>query len=162
MEWSLRGSLNSDMEIESADYPNIRFYRMPHIARPQTQDDVDLVDAGNGQGVWRQCIAEHVQCLEVWCNALPEPVAVRYAVSNLPIGGLENSRQLPAYPFRTDNWPITPHQSTGDYEVDKTGLKQQFAPRACREPLRYESPPDRAATCRRGAARVRDGTICLF
>ncbi|MBT3198790.1 MAG: hypothetical protein HN350_02645 [Phycisphaerales bacterium] len=61
---------------------------------------------------------DKVQRLEVWCDAVPEPVAVRYAVSNLPIGGLENSRHLPAYPFRTDTWPITPHQSTGEYKVD--------------------------------------------
>ena len=50
-------------------------------------------------------------------------LAVRYAWSNLPIGGLENSRQLPAYLFRTDIWPLTPHQSTGEYQVEKTDLK---------------------------------------
>ena len=61
--------------------------------------------------------------VEVWCDDVPEPVAVRYAWSNLPIGGLENSRQLPAYPFRTDNWPLTPHQSEGQYEVDKIDRK---------------------------------------
>ena len=61
--------------------------------------------------------------LQVWCDDVPEPVAVRYGWSNLPTGGLENSRQLPAYPFRTDTWPMTPHQSTGSYEVDKTDLK---------------------------------------
>jgi hypothetical protein len=46
-------------------------------------------------------------------------VAVRYAWSNLPHGTLLNFRELPAYPFRTDNWPLTPHQSTGTYEVEK-------------------------------------------
>jgi sialate O-acetylesterase len=59
------------------------------------------------------------QMLQVWCDDVPEPVAVRYAWSNLPIGGLENSRHLPAYPFRTDTWALTPHQSTGEYHVDK-------------------------------------------
>jgi len=63
------------------------------------------------------------QFLEVWCDDVPEPVAVRYAWSNLPIGGLENSRHLPAYPFRTDTWPLTPHQSTGEYQIDKIDLK---------------------------------------
>ncbi|MDP7290486.1 MAG: sialate O-acetylesterase, partial [Phycisphaerae bacterium] len=61
MEWTLRGSLNSDMEIESADYPAIRFYRMPHIARPEAQSDVDLDGASKTQGVWRACVAENVQ-----------------------------------------------------------------------------------------------------
>jgi sialate O-acetylesterase len=54
--------------------------------------------------------------VEVWCDAVKEPVAVRYAFSNLPMGGLMNARELPAYPFRSDNWPMTPHQSTGSYQ----------------------------------------------
>jgi hypothetical protein len=54
--------------------------------------------------------------LIVWCEKVPNPVAVRYASSNLPVGGLMNGRELPAFPFRSDNWPITPHQSTGSYE----------------------------------------------
>ena len=53
----------------------------------------------------------------VWHDEIPKPVAVRYAFSNLPMGGLMNARELPAYPFRTDDWPITPHQSTGSYLV---------------------------------------------
>ena len=57
--------------------------------------------------------------LQLWSEEVPEPVAVRYGWSNLPAGGLMNFRQLPAYPFRTDNWPLTPHQSTGSYQVDK-------------------------------------------
>ena len=53
----------------------------------------------------------------VWHDEISEPVAVRYAFSNLPMGGLMNARELPAYPFRTDEWPLTPHQSTGSYLV---------------------------------------------
>jgi sialate O-acetylesterase len=53
--------------------------------------------------------------LMVWSEKVPNPVAVRYASSNLPVGGLMNGRELPAFPFRSDNWPITPHQSTGAY-----------------------------------------------
>ena len=53
--------------------------------------------------------------IEVWCEEVENPIAVRYAFSNLPIGGLMNARELPAYPFRSDNWPMTPHQSTGSY-----------------------------------------------
>jgi len=55
--------------------------------------------------------------LEVWSEAVPQPVAVRYAWSNLPMGGLMNGRELPAYPFRSDKWPLVPHQSTGEYQV---------------------------------------------
>ena len=35
---------------------------------------------------------------------VPEPVAVRYCFRNFLIGNLYNSRDLPAAPFRTDNW----------------------------------------------------------
>jgi len=55
--------------------------------------------------------------LQVWSEAVPKPVAVRYAWSNLPTGGLMNFRELPAYPFRSDIWPLVPHQSTGAYRV---------------------------------------------
>lgn len=51
----------------------------------------------------------------VWKDGLEKPVAVRYAISNLPIGELMGPGDLPAYPFRTDNWPIRPHRSTGEY-----------------------------------------------
>lgn len=53
----------------------------------------------------------------IWSDAVPDPVAVRYAWSNLPLGSLMNARELPAYPFRTDDWPLVPHQSTGEYRV---------------------------------------------
>ncbi len=55
--------------------------------------------------------------LQVWSEQVPKPVAVRYAWSNLPSGGLMNFRELPAYPFRSDTWPLVPHQSTGAYHV---------------------------------------------
>ena len=58
------------------------------------------------------------ETLVVWHDDIKEPVAVRYAMSNLPHGSLLNGKELPAYPFRTDTWPMTPHQSTGDYDVN--------------------------------------------
>lgn len=54
--------------------------------------------------------------VEVFCEAVPSPVAVRYAWSNLPLGTLMNGQELPAYPFRTDDWPLHPHRSEGSYE----------------------------------------------
>ena len=56
-----------------------------------------------------------VDRLVVWSDDVPKPVAVRYAWSNLPNGRLMNNRELPAFPFRTDDWKMTPHQSEGDY-----------------------------------------------
>ena len=54
--------------------------------------------------------------VEVWCDAVAAPVSVRYAWSNLPLGSLMNGRELPAYPFRSDDWPLQPHRSEGRYE----------------------------------------------
>ncbi len=53
--------------------------------------------------------------VEVFCDAVPEPVAVRYAWSNLPLGSLMNGKELPAYPFRSDGWELQPHRSEGVY-----------------------------------------------
>ncbi|MDP6543394.1 MAG: sialate O-acetylesterase [Phycisphaerae bacterium] len=88
MEWSLRGSLNADMEIPSADFPNIRFYRMPHIARPKAQSDVDLKDAGKGQGIWRPCVTENVQD----CTAVGYYFARRLRrMLKVPVGLIDTS-----------------------------------------------------------------------
>ena len=61
--------------------------------------------------------------LEVWSDDVKQPVAVRYAWSNLPVGRLMNQLELPAFPFRTDNWPLTPHQSQGNYHRPPRGPK---------------------------------------
>lgn len=55
--------------------------------------------------------------IEVWSPEVNQPVAVRYAVSNLPLGSLMNGRELPAYPFRTDTWPLQPHRGTELFQV---------------------------------------------
>lgn len=41
----------------------------------------------------------------VWSEAVPEPVAVRYAWANAPQISLYGDNGLPALPFRTDTWP---------------------------------------------------------
>ena len=41
----------------------------------------------------------------VWNNEVPDPVAVRYAWANNPVCNLYNKEDLPASPFRTDEWP---------------------------------------------------------
>jgi len=41
----------------------------------------------------------------VWSDKVHKPVAVRYAWANNPICNLYNKAGLPAYPFRTDNFP---------------------------------------------------------
>ena len=43
----------------------------------------------------------------VWSDAVPEPVAVRYAWAQNPFCNLYNAAGLPASPFRTDDFPVT-------------------------------------------------------
>lgn len=52
----------------------------------------------------------------VWADAVPKPVAVRYAWANNPIGcNLYNSSNLPCVPFRTDTWPAKTEYATKMY-----------------------------------------------
>jgi sialate O-acetylesterase len=55
--------------------------------------------------------------VEIWSDAVTDPVAVRYAWSNLPLGTLMNGKELPAFPFRTDTWPLKPHYGEDLYHV---------------------------------------------
>jgi len=58
--------------------------------------------------VWRWANAKIVgkDRVEVWSDAVFQPVAVRYAFNNNPRHpNLTNDTGLPATPFRTDNWP---------------------------------------------------------
>jgi sialate O-acetylesterase len=41
----------------------------------------------------------------VWSDKVPKPVAVRYAWADNPVCNLYNKAGLPAYPFRTDDFP---------------------------------------------------------
>ena len=43
--------------------------------------------------------------VELKAEAVPSPVACRYAFSNTPSVNLVNRAGLPASPFRTDDWP---------------------------------------------------------
>lgn len=43
----------------------------------------------------------------VWSDAVPAPASVRYAWATNPRANLVNSEGLPAFPFRTDDWPPT-------------------------------------------------------
>ncbi|MEO6314542.1 MAG: sialate O-acetylesterase [Chitinophagaceae bacterium] len=43
----------------------------------------------------------------VWSDTIDKPVAVRFAWKNVPTPNLYNKADLPASPFRTDNWTLT-------------------------------------------------------
>jgi len=48
--------------------------------------------------------------IAVWCSEVKHPVAVRYAFNNNPANpNLTNDTNIPASPFRSDNWPGPTH-----------------------------------------------------
>lgn len=59
----------------------------------------------NRQFVWAKAKIEGDKVI-VWNNKISNPVAVRYAWADDPVGAkLYNNEGLPASPFRTDDWP---------------------------------------------------------
>ena len=58
-------------------------------------------------GIWKWANAEIIGTdrVKVWSDEVPNPVAVRYGWANNPANpNLVNSENLPASPFRTDEW----------------------------------------------------------
>ncbi len=43
--------------------------------------------------------------IQVWSDAVAQPVAVRYGWANNPVCNVYNAKGLPLTPFRTDDWP---------------------------------------------------------
>lgn len=56
--------------------------------------------------LWGKAKAEVYNNLQikVTCDKVAQPVAVRYCFRDFPPGNVANLRELPLYPFRTDNW----------------------------------------------------------
>ena len=58
MEWTLSGTLNADVEIDSADSPAVRCLRVPKIASGKTEDDFPLGEGGEHVGRWMKATPE--------------------------------------------------------------------------------------------------------
>jgi sialate O-acetylesterase len=77
----------------------------------KTADDKPLTEFiladSNRNWHWAQAKIIGKDTIEVWCDAVPNPVAVRYAWAiNPAAANLTNDSGLPASPFRTDDWPF--------------------------------------------------------
>lgn len=55
--------------------------------------------------VWAQAKIVDKDKIEVWSDAVKEPVAVRYAWADNPVCNVYSRNGLPLTPFRTDDWP---------------------------------------------------------
>ncbi len=58
----------------------------------------------DSQFVWAEARLDGKNVI-VWNNSIPDPVAVRYGWGDNPGCNLYNREELPASPFRTDDWP---------------------------------------------------------
>ncbi len=67
--------------------------------------------AGNDRKfAWAQARVTGPNTVEVWSDGVADPVAVRYAWADNPVCNLTSGQDLPATPFRTDDWPgVTIH-----------------------------------------------------
>ena len=63
---------------------------------------------------WADAVLQGTQVV-LTCKDVQVPVAVRYNWADNPGGNLYNQEGLPAFSFRTDNWPVAP-------EILKTNL----------------------------------------
>ena len=61
MEWTLRGSTDADLELAAANFPAIRFIRLPKIARISPQDDFPVENPASPTGNWRQAVSGQVE-----------------------------------------------------------------------------------------------------
>lgn len=72
------------------------------------QEAIGFAVAGEDK-VWHNAVGKLVGTdkIEVTCDAVAAPVAVRYAWANNPTANLESKEGLPVVPFRTDDWPLS-------------------------------------------------------
>ncbi|MEC9092732.1 MAG: hypothetical protein VX438_08515, partial [Planctomycetota bacterium] len=61
MEWTLRTTRDADLEIGCADFPAIRFIRLPKIARLKPQEDFPVQSPENPVGNWRFATTQQVE-----------------------------------------------------------------------------------------------------
>ena len=92
--------------------------------------------------VWHWAIGDITEynTVDVWCDTVPKPIAVRYGWTNNPNCNLFSKEGLPATPFRTDDFevklPEKPAPTSGGTS----------APFPCRCLLRL---PNELASCHR-------------
>jgi sialate O-acetylesterase len=77
-------------------------------------DSVFAVAGADRKFHWAKAVIEN-NTVVVWSDQVAKPVAVRYAWANNPCVVLYSDKQVPASPFRTDEWPVTdPRKGSGD------------------------------------------------
>ncbi len=86
----------------------VRFDETGNGLRIRDGDKLDefAIAGSDHKWYWANAKISGKDAVEVWSDAVPQPVAVRYAFNNNPRHpNLTNETGLPAAPFRSDNWP---------------------------------------------------------
>ncbi len=75
----------------------------------------------------RAKVNQRDKCVEVWSDLVEEPVAVRYNFANWPRGNLVGEMNIPAPPFRSDDWPLARKVAAEPESGKKIGQMQRIA-----------------------------------
>lgn len=119
--WALARDYGIDIAHESPTYKSMKregnkvVLTFDHVGGGLGTFDVAEVRGFAIAGSDRKFASAHARVtgknrVEVWADAVSEPVAVRYAWADNPVCNLYSAEGLPATPFRTDDWPgVTIH-----------------------------------------------------
>ncbi|HEY9285052.1 MAG TPA: sialate O-acetylesterase, partial [Pyrinomonadaceae bacterium] len=112
--WALADTYKQKIEISGPLYDShavegdrvrLRFTRARGLKTSDGRAPAGFAVAGaDRKFVWAEARVEG-DSVVVWNKSVPRPVAVRYAWADNPAVNLYNSDDLPASPFRTDDWP---------------------------------------------------------
>ena len=86
--------------------------------------------------------------VEVWNEAVAQPVAVRYAWSDNPVATLRSRENLPVVPFRTDDWPMITAPEPPAKEVPAAPAKKAEKPKKPAE-VEKASPGEKGAQAKK-------------
>ncbi len=119
--WALAKDYRQNIVFKSPSYESMEVKKgKVHIHFDAVGGGLDAFDirepvgftiAGNDQAfVNASATIVNRNTVEIWSEAVTEPVAVRYAWADNPVCNLQSVEGLPVTPFRTDTWPgITAH-----------------------------------------------------
>lgn len=74
------------------------------LPSPNSQIQGFAICGKDRQWIWAEAKIDGPSVI-VWSDKVPQPVAIRYAWADHPVCNLYNKAGLPAFPFRTDDFP---------------------------------------------------------
>ena len=98
------GPIYREMEVEG-NKVRIKFDHAKGLKAKDGQVKGFAVAGEDQKFVWAEAKIDQEEVI-VWSDKVEKPVAVRYGWANDPAVSLYNGADLPASPFRTDDWPM--------------------------------------------------------